>query len=235
MSEAVAGRRRVAASTTPIVISPMRRRHLRAVLGIEERTSSTPWSLGLFLGEARRAERVYLVARAGHRVVGFAGMLFALTDGHVTTIAVDPDRQGTAIGTRLLLVLLRRAVERHAEAVTLEVRASNDAAQALYRTFGFAPAGVRKGYYRDPVEDAMVLWAHDVHMSGYAERLASIEARLPSPLFVEGLAPAPPPDTAPGHETPIGLLAPSDPSDASTWSRTGDPPRPTDPPEEGYL
>jgi ribosomal-protein-alanine N-acetyltransferase len=193
----VAGEREDETSGSAVVISPMRRRHLRAVLGIEERTSSTPWSLGLFLAEARRDERVYLVARAGHRVVGFAGMLFALTDGHVTTIAVDPDRQGGRIGTRLLLVLVRRAVERGAEAVTLEVRASNDAAQALYRRFGFAPAGVRKGYYRDPVEDALVLWAHDVHLPAYAERLAAIEAELPSPLVVEGLAPLPPPPHLP--------------------------------------
>jgi [ribosomal protein S18]-alanine N-acetyltransferase len=184
-----------------IVISPMRRRHLRAVLGIEDRTSSTPWSLGLFLAEARREERVYLVARDGHRVVGFAGMLFALTDGHVTTIAVDPDRQGERIGTRLLLVLVRRAVERGAEAVTLEVRASNEAAQALYRRFGFAPAGVRQGYYRDPVEDALVLWAHDIHRPAYAERLAAIEADLPTPLVAEGLTSLPyRPDEAP--ETP---------------------------------
>ncbi len=180
-----------AATGTPIVISPMRRRHLRAVLSIEERTSSTPWSLGLFLAEARRDERVYLVARVGHRVVGFAGMLFTLTDGHVTTIAVDPDRQGGRIGTRLLLVLVRRAVERGAEAVTLEVRASNEPAQALYRRFGFAPSGVRRGYYRNPTEDALVLWAHDVHRPAYAERLAAIEADLPSPLVAEGLAPMP--------------------------------------------
>jgi [ribosomal protein S18]-alanine N-acetyltransferase len=197
-----------APSVPPIVITPMRRRHLRAVLGIEERTSSTPWSLGLFLAEARREERVYLVARSGHRVVGFAGMLFALTDGHITTVAVDPDRQGGRIGTRLMLVLLRRAIERGAEAVTLEVRASNDAAQALYRRFGFAPAGVRQGYYRDPVEDALVLWAHDIHLPAYAERLAFIEDELPTPLVAEGLAALPP-------------VAPTDESSGT--------------PEEGYL
>jgi ribosomal-protein-alanine N-acetyltransferase len=198
----------VAPAGPPIVISPMRRRHLRAVLGIEERTSSTPWSLGLFLAEARREERIYLVARSGHRVVGFAGLLFALTDGHVTTIAVDPDHQGARVGTRLLLVLVRRAIERGAEAVTLEVRASNTPAQALYRRFGFAPAGVRKGYYRDPVEDALVLWAHDIHLPAYAERLAAIEADLPTPLVAEGLAPLPP-------------VTPSDESSGT--------------PEEGYL
>jgi ribosomal-protein-alanine N-acetyltransferase len=169
----------------------MRRRHLRGVLAIEERTSSTPWSLGLFLAEARRAERTYLVARSGHRVVGYTGMLYVLNDGHVTTVAVDPDQQGGRIGTRLLLVLMRRAIERGAEAVTLEVRPSNDPAMALYRSFGFAPAGVRKGYYRDPVEDALVLWAHDIHLPAYGERLATIEAVLPSPLVAEGLAPVP--------------------------------------------
>jgi ribosomal-protein-alanine N-acetyltransferase len=211
VSTVTSARRDAAREGPPIVISPMRRRHLRAVLGIEERTSSTPWSLGLFLAEARREERIYLVARAGHRVVGFAGLLFALTDGHVTTIAVDPDHQGGRIGTRLMLVLVRRAVERGAEAVTLEVRASNTPAQALYRRFGFAPAGVRKDYYRDPVEDALVLWAHDVHTPAYAERLAAIEADLPTPLVAEGLAPLPPVDRA-------------DRSDHSTG-----------PPEEGYL
>ena len=171
-----------------VVVTQMRRRHLRSVLRIEERTSSTPWSLGLFLAEARRAERIYLVAREGSSVVGFAGLLFALTEGHVTTIAVDPDRQGARIGTRVLLVLLREAIARGATAITLEVRASNAAAQALYRRFGFVPAGSRKGYYRDPVEDALVLWAHDVDSADYSDRLNSIEADLGGPVVIERMA-----------------------------------------------
>ena len=171
-----------------VVVTQMRRRHLRAVLRIEERTSSTPWSLGLFLAEARRTERVYLVAREGSRIVGYAGLLFSLTDGHITTIAVDPDRQGAQIGTRLLLVLLREAISRGATAVTLEVRASNVAAQALYRRFGFVPVGTRKGYYRNPDEDALVLWAHEVDTNDYRERLGEIEAGLDAPVVVERLA-----------------------------------------------
>ena len=177
----------VSPEAVSIVVMPMRRRHLRAVLRIEEKTSSTPWSLGLFLAEARRDERVYLVARSGNEILGYAGLLFALTDGHITTIAVDPDRQGGRVGTRLMLVLMRAAVERGAEAVTLEVRASNVPAQAMYRRFGFMPAGARKDYYRDPTEDALVLWAHDIHTPQYAERLAFIEEGLSSPLVVEGL------------------------------------------------
>jgi ribosomal-protein-alanine N-acetyltransferase len=190
------------AAALPVVVTTMRRRHLRAVLRIEEATSSTPWSLGLFLAEVRREERVYLVARSGSRVVGYAGLLFALTDGHVTTIAVDPSLHGGRIGTRLLLVLVRRAIEHGAEAVTLEVRASNAAAKALYRRFGFVPAGARKDYYRDPVEDALVLWAHDVHTDAYAERLDFIEAELPTPLVVEGLGadPSSAPDIPPSPQ-----------------------------------
>ncbi|CAM8653419.1 RimI Acetyltransferases [Acidimicrobiia bacterium] len=180
------------AELVSIVIMPMRRRHLRAVLRIEEKTSSTPWSLGLFLAEARRDERVYLVARSGNEILGYAGLLFALTDGHITTIAVDPDHQGGRVGTRLMLVLMRAAIERGAEAVTLEVRAANVSAQAMYRRFGFVPAGARKDYYRDPTEDALVLWAHDIHTAEYAERLVFIEESLSSPLVVEGLVPAGP-------------------------------------------
>ena len=161
-----------------IVLAPMRRRHLRAVLQIEERTSTTPWSLGLFLAECRREERLYLVALDGTSVVGFAGMLFVAGEGHITTIAVDPDRQGERIGTRLLLGLLRGAVDRDAGAVTLEVRASNDAALALYRRFGFAPAGVRKDYYSRPVEDALVLWLHEADSPEFAERCTRIERSI---------------------------------------------------------
>ncbi|MBU6329906.1 MAG: ribosomal protein S18-alanine N-acetyltransferase [Acidobacteria bacterium] len=178
------------ASAADIVIAPMRRRHLRSVLRIEERTSTTPWSLGLLLAEARRPDRVYLVARDGSRVVGFAGLLFALTEGHVTTIAVDPDRQGAQIGTRLLLVLLREAIARGATDVTLEVRASNEPAKALYRRFGLMPVGTRAGYYRNPDEDALVLWVHEVDSETYRRRLDTIERELGGPIRVERLTPS---------------------------------------------
>lgn len=169
-----------------VVVEPMRRRHLRQVLRIEARTSTTPWSLGLFVAELGRDQRVYLVARRGAQVVGYAGALLVAGEAHVTTIAVDPDHQGGAVGRRLLLALIRESVRLGTLAVTLEVRASNEPALALYRRFGFAPAGVRKGYYSKPTEDALVLWAHDVADAPYRERLAAIEADLPSPLVVAG-------------------------------------------------
>ena len=173
-----------------VTVEAMRRRHLRGVLRIEGRTSTTPWSLGLFVAELGRGDqRVYLVARQAGRVIGFAGALLVAGEAHVTTIAVDPDHQGRSVASRLLLALIRRAGELGAGAVTLEVRASNEAALALYRRFGFVPEGVRKGYYSKPLEDALVLWARDTADADYAHRLATIEAALPAPRPPEGPQP----------------------------------------------
>lgn len=167
-------------------ITAMRRRHLRGVLRIENQVYPRPWSLGLFMSElSMRNGRVYLVARVGPVLVGYAGLLFSLDDGHVTTIAVDPEWRRAKIGTRLLVQLARQAIAAGAKNLTLEVRVSNDAAQAMYRKFGFAPAGVRKGYYVETNEDALVMWAHDIDTDEYVARLNAIEAAVPGRTIVE--------------------------------------------------
>jgi ribosomal-protein-alanine N-acetyltransferase len=170
-------------------LTTMRRRHLRGVLRIENQVYPRPWSLGLFMSElAMRNGRIYLVARIGPTVVGYAGLLFSVDDGHVTTIAVDPQWQRAKIGTRLLVELARRTIAAGARNLTLEVRVSNEPAQAMYRAFGFAPAGVRKGYYIETNEDAIVMWAHDVDSDEYAARLDAIEAAIPGRTIVEHLS-----------------------------------------------
>jgi ribosomal-protein-alanine N-acetyltransferase len=169
-------------------VSPMRRRHLRSVLRIEAQVYPRPWSLGLFMSElALRSSRLYLVARVGGTVVGYAGLMFSGTDAHVTTIAVDPQWHRHKVGTRLLLALARQGVTRGATGLTLEVRMSNEGAQAMYRQFGFAPAGVRKNYYVETNEDALVMWAHDVDHPAYVARLDQIEAGVPGTTVIEGI------------------------------------------------
>ena len=174
-------------ATPPEVrISEMRRRHLPGVLRIERQVYPKPWTIGLYLGElALPSSRLYVAARNGGRVVGYGGFMMSLDEAHITTLAVDPQWQTLKLGTRLMLVLALRSVARGATALTLEVRVSNVAAQNLYRKFGFAPAGIRKNYYAEVNEDALVMWAHDVHKDEYGERLARIEAALPSPTIVE--------------------------------------------------
>lgn len=159
-----------------IELVPMRRRHLRAVLRIEAQVYPRPWSLSLFLGELTlRATRSYVVARVGGEVVGYGGLMLMGEDGHVTTLAVDPALHRRGVGTRLLAHLARDAVDRGARHLTLEVRVGNAGAQALYRRFGFCPEGVRRNYYVETNEDALIMWAHDIDTQAYAERLASLE------------------------------------------------------------
>ena len=162
-----------------VTISPMRRRHLRAVQRIEQQVYPRPWSMGLFMSElGMGASRVYLVARVDGAVVGYGGLMLVTGDGHVTTLAVEPAWHRHQLGTRILLALVREAIRRGAEHLTLEVRASNEAAQSLYRAFGFVPAGVRKGYYAETKEDAIVMWANDAAQPAYRDRLSRLEAGL---------------------------------------------------------
>lgn len=175
------------AGATEVEVVPMRRRHLRGVLRVEAHNPHRPWSLGLFMSELRQPEaRTYAVALAGGTVVGFAGQLFSLDDAHITTIATHPDWRGLGVGTRLLLVLAHQARRCGMTAWTLEVAASNQPAQALYRRFGLAPVGVRKGYYKDLGEDAVIMWAYDIDGPAYADRLDGIEAGLETPLRTSG-------------------------------------------------
>ena len=171
-----------------VVITPMRRRHLRAVLAIEQAVNPKPWTQQVLESELDQTDtRVYVVARVGRTVVGFAGVMMALDDGHITNIAVDPSWQRQRIAARLLTVLARSAVARGARALTLEVRLSNKAAQELYRRFSFAPVGVRKGYYQQPDEDALIMWAHDVDQPEFAALLAAHERTTSGTTVVEGL------------------------------------------------
>ena len=167
-------------------IVAMRRRHLRQVLKIEAQVYPRPWTLGLFMSElALRTQRVYLVAKVGGSVVGYAGLMLTGDDGHVTTIAVDPAWHRRGIGTRLLLALSRAGIVRQCHGLTLEVRMSNESAQAMYRRFGYVPAGVRKGYYAETNEDALVMGAHVVDLPAYEDRLRGIEVTLTGSTTIE--------------------------------------------------
>lgn len=158
---------------------PLRRRHLRSVLRIEGQVYPRPWTLTLFMSELNlRNARHYVAARAGGTVVGYAGLMFALDEAHVTNIAVDPEWQRQKIGTRLLAHLVRVALERGARHMTLEVRLSNSAAQNMYRRFGFDTEGVRKNYYADSNEDALIMWARNIDSPDYAVMLNELETGL---------------------------------------------------------
>ena len=146
------------ALTARVVVDRMRLEDVPAVHEIERLSFRTPWPAYAFEQELR-ANRLarYVVARAGDRVVGFAGVWLMVDDAHVTTFGVHPDWRRQGIGRQLMLNVAELSMAIGARRMTLEVRASNDAAQALYHAFGFEIVGRRPHYYTDDGEDALVM------------------------------------------------------------------------------
>ncbi|HEX5948976.1 MAG TPA: ribosomal protein S18-alanine N-acetyltransferase [Actinomycetota bacterium] len=168
------------AESPDIEIIRMRRRHLRGIMAIERQVYPRPWSPSLFVSEMTTGRnRAYLVALDGRSVVGYAGLISYGDEAHVTTIAVDPEYQRLKIGTRLLFELVQEALEMGARAVSLEVRVTNWGAQRLYGRFGFRPVGVRKNYYQETNEDALVMWTDDIRTTEYHELLDRIIDEVP--------------------------------------------------------
>jgi ribosomal-protein-alanine N-acetyltransferase len=166
-------------SVPELELTRMRRRHLRRVLAIEGQVYPRPWSASLFLSElAQRSARTYLVAKADGDVVGYAGMMFMGDEAHVTNIAVDPAFHGRKAGTRLLLAIITEAIARGAEVISLEVRVSNQIAQSMYEKFGFSAVGIRKGYYVETNEDALIMTVPDARSTEYRIRLQGIRDQV---------------------------------------------------------
>ena len=147
----------------PVTIAPMTAADLEEVLAIEQIAFSSPWSRESFLYELRENKRaVYLAARETDRVVGYAGMWVIFDEGHITNLAVRPDCRRQGIGGRLLDELTTAAKERGVSRLTLEVRQSNLGAQLLYTQKGFVSSGLRRRYYRDNNEDAVIMWKSEI-------------------------------------------------------------------------
>lgn len=171
-----------------VAVVPMGHRHLPAVLAIERSVYPRPWSPALFASEIARPGRRYVVGLAPggrwlalRRLVGYAGIAVDGRRGHVTTVAVHPAHHRRKVASRLLVALLRAAVASGADSVILEVRADNRGAQRLYTGFGFAPVGIRPGYYAETGEDALVMYADDLQGADFAGRLDAQQARLDEP------------------------------------------------------
>ena len=160
-----------------IEIVPLTLDRLAEVVEIEKRVYPTPWTEQTFLEELSAPLRVYLVALMEGRVVGYGGMMLVPYEAHITSVVTLPERRRSRVATRLMLELVSRAIEEGTRSLTLEVRSSNQAAQALYRRFGMAPVGVRKKYYVS--EDALIMWVHDLDAPEYRARLSQIAEDIP--------------------------------------------------------
>lgn len=138
-------------------VRAMRPADLAEVMVIERRSFSAPWEESTFRGLMRRPSAALLVAEIDDELVGYSVMWFAADEGELGDIAVLPERRGSGIGRRLLHESIVGAASRGIRSLYLEVRESNEVARGLYAKVGFEVVAVRKQYYAEPVEDAIVM------------------------------------------------------------------------------
>lgn len=143
-----------------IKVAPMKLEDLNEVLEIEVLAFSTPWSRNSFLYELLENERAfYLTAKNEYgRVLGYVGMWIVFDEGHITNLATHPQYRRQGVARKLMNELIAASKERGVRYLTLEVRRTNNAAQELYQKLGFVHMGVRRKYYLDNNEDALIMW-----------------------------------------------------------------------------
>lgn len=145
----------------PWHIEPLTSAHeIDDVLAVEEASFTNPWTREMYLAELenRTVSFCYLARDDEGRVVGFCSFWRVLDELHINNLAVLPAFRRGGIASALLARVLVEGAKLGIRRATLEVRRSNEAARLLYERFGFAIAGVRRGYYTNPVEDALILW-----------------------------------------------------------------------------
>ena len=140
-----------------IIIRRMTMADVDGVAAVEAATFPTPWSRDAFASEMNNVAARYLVAEKDGKIIGYAGAWIILDESHITNIAVLKEERGQGIGRKLTHGLMQYLSNLGTAYATLEVRKSNEVAQNLYVSLGFIKLGVRKRYYEDNGEDALIM------------------------------------------------------------------------------
>ena len=165
--------------STSVTIRAMRLEDIEYVSRLERRCYTLPWSSSAYVTEVGNSNAYYTVAvLPSGAIAGYAGMWVIMDELHMTTIAVDPSVRGLKIGERLLIDIIEVGISRGAERATLEVRERNTVAHNLYVKYGFEDVAVRKNYYSDNGENAIIMWANDLMLPPYQAMLQDYRAKL---------------------------------------------------------
>jgi len=138
-------------------IVPMRAEHTARLAELEKICFSEPWSEKALLEETENPAAFFVAAVDGSEVLGYGGMHTVLGESYIDNIAVFPEHRGRGVGRAVTMALVEKAKADGGVFITLEVRASNLPAITLYRSMGFESAGVRKRFYTEPEEDAVIM------------------------------------------------------------------------------
>lgn len=142
-----------------LIIRQADAKDIDAIADLEKICFTVPWrrdSIRQELTENKVA--FYVIAELDGQVIGYAGMWLIADEGHITNVAVLPEHRGKNIASAIIAVMIEFTEVQGIKRFTLEVRSSNEAAKALYRKFDFKEEGLRKGYYQDNGEDAVIMW-----------------------------------------------------------------------------
>ncbi|MCS7251791.1 MAG: ribosomal protein S18-alanine N-acetyltransferase [Anaerolineae bacterium] len=178
--------------SVPFRVDPMRWEDIPEVMAIEQRVFSMPWPTRAYEQELLRNPNAhYLVLRPREvraiartlplpqlPILGYGGFWLVPDEAHISTIAIDTPWRGRGLGELMFLALVEEAMAWGANLITLEVRASNQVAQSLYRKYGLEVIARRPRYYRDNNEDALVMSVKDVRSLDYREQLEALKAQL---------------------------------------------------------
>ena len=147
-------------ATTAINFRLLTEADLPGIVASEATAFYDAWNESMLRNELSNGLTTYLVMESEGKIIGYAGFWLVAGEAQVTRVAVLEELRGLGLGTRLTAALVNKAWELGAEAVTLEVRESNVAAQRAYLTCGFASEGIRPNYYEDNHENAVIMWLY---------------------------------------------------------------------------
>lgn len=154
--------------------------HIDDILQIEELCyGAHHWSKDSFVAELNnKISSYYCILNEDNRCIGYMGIWKIVNEAHITNLSIHPDFQHQKLAHRLLLTSIKECYREKVKFITLEVRASNERAIKLYERFGFKSLGVRKKYYQDNNEDALIMWSENIFDKNYKELYYKIEAEL---------------------------------------------------------
>jgi ribosomal-protein-alanine N-acetyltransferase len=146
-----------------IKIVPMTLDHIDDIMIVENLSFSIPWSKNAFVEEiTKNSFAFYYTGMFGGKAVGYGGMWQVFDEGHITNIAVHPEFRKIGIASSILKYMIGESIKKGVKRMTLEVRSSNVSALRLYQKYGFINEGIRKSYYADNGEDAIIMWKYEM-------------------------------------------------------------------------
>ena len=144
-----------------LTIRKMELEDINQVMFVELSSFTSPWTEEIFIQELKENQHAhYYIITIDEKVIGYVGMWIVLDDAQITNIAILAGYRGQKLGEKLFRFAMQRAISLGVTNLSLEVRITNIVAQKMYRKFGLVPGGIRKNYYTDNQEDAIVMWVN---------------------------------------------------------------------------